>query len=556
MDLKSGIFSITRTQDLAAFGIVLFFILFSVFSVQGMSLTADEADHYKYGTRILSLNSTRFDDSKMPITALNALPAKLASKLPVGAIKAFLGQFVIARFVTILFSALTALLVFHWSRSLYGFAGGLAALILYVFDPNIIAHSQLVTTDIYITGMVAFSCYWCWKYANTGRFWDGLMCALVLGFSQITKYTALALAPLFLIMLAVQDWFKFSQTPESAAQATTANKSKTSRIGFVAGKVAGKLSIFGLLAIISCIAFINIGFLFNQPLKAFKDYRFTSDIFKSLQREAGVLGNIPVPVPYPYLQGLDRITYRESTGFGYGKIYLLGQLRDGQGFKGYYFVASLLKVPIATQLVLIGSLAFYFINRQRRKSFFNNEMFLLVPVFFFTIYFNFFYNAQIGIRFYLIIFPLLYVFSGGLFQNWGKFSARSKAVVLILTLYLVASVLSYYPQYLAYFNELVWDRKTAYKYLSDSNLNWGQGKYALQEYLSNHPQAVYEPERIESGQIIMSPDDLVGVTDDPQKFAWLRENFEPVSTVADVYLIYDVSPQDLEQLCKTKSICP
>ena len=118
-------------------------------------------------------------------------------------------------------------------------------------------------------------------------------------------------------------------------------------------------------------------------------------------------------------------------------------------------------------------------------------------------------------------------------------------------------MLSYYPQYLAYFNELVWDRKTAYKYLSDSNLNWGQGKYYLQDLsFKRILDAVYEPEKIESGLIIVSPDDLVGVTDDPQKFAWLRENFEPVDTVAYVYLIYDVSPQDLDQLCKTKAICP
>jgi len=543
MEPKFGNTSSNRFQNLTALGIILFFIVFSVLSVQGMSLTADEPDHYKYGTRILSLNSTRFDDSKMPITALNVLPAKLASKLPIGPLRAFLEQFIIARFVTIIFSSLTALLVFHWSRSLYGFASGLAALVLYVFDPNIIAHSQLVTTDIYVTGMVTFSCYWLWKYANSGRFRDGLICALVLGFSQITKYTALVLVPLFLIMLSVHDWFVL-----------TRNHPK--QTGFAVGKVANRIFIFGALAIGSCIVLINIGFLFNQPFKAFKDYRFQSKLFNSLQSEAGNLGNIPVPTPYPYLQGLDRIIFRESTGFGYGNIYLLGQLKDGEGFKGYYFVASLLKVPIATQLVLIGALVIYFLNKQRRKSFFINEIFLLVPVLFFAIYFNFFYNAQIGIRFYLVIFPMLYVFSGGLFQNWEKFSASSKAVILILTLYLVSSVLSYYPQYLAYFNELVWDRKTAYKYLSDSNLNWGQGKYYLQDYLSKHPEADYEPEKIESGQIVASPDDLLGVTDDPQKFAWLRENFEPVGTVASVYLIYDISPQDLEQLCKTKSICP
>jgi hypothetical protein len=508
-----------------------------------MSVTADEPDHYKYGTRILSLNSTRFDDSKMPITALNVLPAKLASKLPAGSIRTFLEQFIIARFVTILFSAFIGLLVFHWSRSLYGFAGGLATLVLYVLDPNIIAHSQLVTTDMYVTGMVTFSCYWLWKYANSGRFRDGSICALVLGFSQITKYTAIVLVPLFLIMLVAHDCYVLTHNVHK-------------QTGSVIRRIAGKLVIFGTIAIAACIVLINIGFLFNQPFKAFKDYRFVSQTFKSLQSEAGVFGNIPVPVPYPYLQGLDRITLRESTGFGYGKIYLLGQLKAGKGFQGYYFVASLLKVPIATQLILVGSLVIYFIKTQRRKSFFINEIFLLVPVLFFTLYFNFFYNAQIGIRFYLIIFPLLYVFSGGLFQGWNQFSTLSKSAVLMLTLYLVFSVLSYYPQYLAYFNELIWDRKTAYQYLSDSNLNWGQGKYYLQDYFSAHPDAVYEPEKIQSGLIIASPDDLVGVTDDPQKFAWLRENFKPVGTVAYVYLIYDVSPQELEQLCKTKSICP
>ena len=543
MELKPGKISPTRFQTLAALGFTLFFIVFSAFSVRGMSLTADEPDHYKYGTRILSLNSTRFDDSKMPITALNVLPAKLASKLPLGAIRTFLEQFFIARFVTILFSAFIALLVYHWSRSLYGFAGGLAALILYVFDPNLIAHSQLVTTDIYVTGMVTISCYWLWKYASSGRVRDGLLCALVLGFSQITKYTALVLVPLFLLILFAHDWFVLAQ--EHPGQR-----------GFVFRRVAGKSIIFGAIAIAACIVFINIGFLFNHTFTAFKDYRFESQTFKSLQSKAGFLGNIPIPTPYPFLQGLDRIDFRESTGFGYGKIYLLGQLRTGQGFKGYYFAASLLKVPLATQLVLVGAFAFYFANKQRRRSFFINEIFLLVPVLFFVIYFNFFFNAQIGIRFYLIIFPLLYIFSGGLFQNWAEFSNTSKAAVLVLSLYLVSSVFSYYPQYLAYFNELVWDRKTAYRYLSDSNLNWGQGKYYLQDYLSKHPEAVYEPDKIQSGEIIASPDDLVGVTDDPQKFAWLRENFEPVGTVAYVYLIYDISQEDLAQLCKTKSICP
>ncbi len=126
----------------------------------------------------------------------------------------------------------------------------------------------------------------------------------------------------------------------------------------------------------------------------------------------------------------------------------------------------------------------------------------------------------------------------------------------MLAAYLVASVASYFPQYLAYFNELVWDRRTAYRYLSDSNLNWGQGKYFLQDYLAAHPDAVMASSRVTSGQLIAIPDELVGVTVDPGAYAWLRQNFSPVDTVSWIYLVYDVSPRQITELCDVKSICP
>jgi hypothetical protein len=44
------------------------------------------------------------------------------------------------------------LLVFYWSRALHGFLPAVFSLLLYALDPNIIAHSQLVTTDIYAAG--------------------------------------------------------------------------------------------------------------------------------------------------------------------------------------------------------------------------------------------------------------------------------------------------------------------------------------------------------------------------------------------------------------------
>jgi len=532
-----------RVQDWTALALVVFFVFFGILSVQKVSITFDEAQHYRYGKNILNLNSTRFDDSKMPFSALNALPAKAASYLPDGWVKNFLGEFFVARWMTLLFSGLVALLVFHWARTLYGFYAGLAALFLYIFDPNIIAHSQLVTTDIYAAGTILFTCYWVWKFANTRRVIDGMLGVFMLGLSQLAKYTSIVLLPLLLLALVLHDL---------PAQMTAWKETGAAAVG----RYLGKLVLYAVVAGVAILLLINVGFLFNRTLVALHKYDFESNFFTSLQN-LKIAQNFHVPVPYPYLQGLDRVSFKERIGAGIGAIYLLGRLRVGQGFAGYYFVASALKIPIATQLILILACAAYITGKQRRKFLLQNEIFLLVPVLFFIIYFNFFYNAQIGIRYYLVIIPLLYVFAGSLFSSWQEFSRVQKSAVFALAVYLVASVLSYYPFYISYFNEFVWDRKYAYKYLVDSNLDWGQGQYYLQDYTASHPGAVYEPKQAVSGLIIVSPNDLVGSTppDNLDRYKWLRENFQPIETIAYEYLVYDVSPQALQKICAGAAVC-
>ncbi len=517
--------------------------------MQGVSRTPDEEDHLQYGENILHGNSDRLvdyagfvDDSKMPVSILNALPRKVAlDTLSNGPWKSFLRKLLAARLVTVIFSACIALVVFLWSRSLYGVLPAFASLFLYIFDPNIIAHSQLVTTDIYAMGLITFSFYWLWKFAKERNLKNGLILALFLGISQIVKYTTIVLLPMSLLVLILHDWFCHWRTEPDGK-----------KIGGALFKIFG----YALLAIIICIGVINLGYLGNRSFTPLKDYEFQSAQFQNIQDRLTILGNMPVPTPYPYLQGLDLVFYRESTGVGSGNIYLLGKVHSVEGFKGYYFVASLFKVPITTQLILLAALIVYFRDRSRRNRFWQDEVFLLLPVLFFTIYFNFFYNTQIGIRFYLIVFPLLYVFAGSLFKNHKSFNKLQWSACFLLALYLVVSVFSYYPHYIAYFNELVWDRKMAYKILADSNLDWGQSRDDLDRYLKGHPSAVYSPSTIQAGQLVVSVNDLVGVSAaGPQPYAWLRDNFEPAGTISYSYLIYNISQSDVDRLCQTKSIC-
>jgi hypothetical protein len=300
---------------------------------------------------------------------------------------------------------------------------------------------------------------------------------------------------------------------------------------------------------------INIGFLFNRTFIPFHDYAFRSELFTSIQSRISFV----VPVPYPYLEGLDWIIQRERSSSGFGPNYLLGETRVREGFPGYYFLAFLLKVPITTQIILLAAFSVYLLDADRRKNFLKNEWFLLWPIFFYAIYFNFFYRAQIGIRYFLIVFPLLYVFAGGSFKHWSGFDWRRKAAALALGSYLVLSVVSYFPHYLSYFNEIVWDRKMAYKYLADSNLDWGQDEFIVEDYLAEHPEVRKAPKTprllSETTRYYVQVNQLVGVTEHPDAYRWLRENFEPVDLVAPSCLLFEITPEQMQDLCNHTTYC-
>ncbi|HEV8438480.1 MAG TPA: glycosyltransferase family 39 protein [Methylomirabilota bacterium] len=505
-------------------------LVLEVASMQHLTVTYDEPQHFRYGQNLLRLDSTRFDDSKMPVSALNALPARLGALLAPGPLSVALGRLETARYVTVLFSLLLAFCVYCWARDLYGPPAGLLALTLCVFDPNLLAHSQLVTTDVYAAGLITFSLYLFWRFLERGGWGPAASSALALGLAQLAKYTALLLYPLFVLIVLgrfARDLWRVR---------------RERRIG----ELGRRLLVFGKFALffpVISLLVINAAFLFNQGFLPLDAYQFRSDFYRSVQAS---LGALRVPVPYPFLEGLDWVIQRERTGKGYGNLYLLGELRHGEGFTGYYFYACLYKLPIATQLLLLASVVVYAV-RFRRFDFWKNEWVPACPIIAFTLYFNFFYRAQLGIRFFLVVFPLLYVFCGSLLRDAGSLSRTAKASLAAMLAFLILSVLSYYPHFLPYFNELVGDRTQAYKILADSNIDWGQSRWYLEQYQKAHPEVIVEPEGPTAGTIIVGVNRLTGVFSFEQ-YRWLRENFQPVGHVAYSYLIFDVSPSELERV--------
>ncbi len=527
-------------RKLIVFMLLVAFIAINTTSVRNKSITYDEPHHYQYGENILNLNSDRFDDSKMPISAFNALPKKIGSLLPEGKIQSFLTKIQTGRMMTIVFSSGIAFLIFHWSQKLYGFFAGLLALFLYIFDPNIIAHSQLITTDIYITGMITLALYTYWRFSIHRDWKHAIVFSIVLGLAQLTKYTGIYLYPLLLILILIQDAPRYTKI---IAQRDIQQGKKYLKKAFI----------FGIFFLVTSILIINAGFLFNRTFTPMREYDFKSNLFQNIQDWLAPVESLPVPVPYPFIEGLDWVRARERSGEGVARIYLLGDLRQDDGFLGYYFYAYLLKVPLASQIIVILAII-AMIKNNKDHQLLRNEVVLIWPMLFFAVYFNFFFKTQIGIRYYLVIFPFLYVFCGSLFNNWNTYNLKSKISFGFLIIYLVTSVLSYFPHYLTYFNEIVYDRKSAYKYLADSNIDWGQSALYLSQHLYDNPEIKYEPDQITVGTIAVSINNLVGVTEDPITFQWLREHFEPIYTIGNSYLIYEVTQEDYDRIWGNPSI--
>jgi 4-amino-4-deoxy-L-arabinose transferase-like glycosyltransferase len=514
-------------------GVFLFLTIGSV-QIGHWSSTTDEPWHFRYGKRILAGNSDRFDDSKMPISELNALSSLVLRKMAGDRITNDWQILNTGRVATTLFSLGVGLLCAIWAAQLGGRWAGLLAFALYVFEPNILAHSSLITTDIYAAGTITLALFLFWRFLRAPSLAWGMLAGLALGLAQIAKYTSVLLFPM-IVLLALLHYRR-----PVADQLRRRAYRQLLRSGLRWGG-------YGLLFLVLALMVVNVGFLFNRTGTRFGDYDLRSPQLSALQASSPLLRSLPVPVPYPYLQGLDLVMYNERTGENYGRVYLLGEVRQGKGFLGYFLVATLYKVPLGLLALFALSLLDWAAGVRRKRPEWGRT-YLLIPILVFALYFNFLFRAQIGLRLFLVAFPPALVFTAQLARSWQQASGWARAGLSVLGAWIVVSVLSYFPSFIPYFNELVPNRRLAYRVLADSNIDWAQTDEILEETLDEHPEYNFQPERPTAGVIVVGVNGLTGVIGDPETYRWLRDNFTPVGDIGYAVLIFQVSPSDLKAL--------
>jgi 4-amino-4-deoxy-L-arabinose transferase-like glycosyltransferase len=515
-----------RDERAALLGALLLLLLLQLLAAARLTPTYDEPTHRRYGLRLLHGDATRFDDSKMPISASNALPTRLAEALPAGRVHDALAGWVAARLPTMLATAALATLVWAWSRRLWGPLGGLLSLLLTVFDPNLLAHGALVTTDLWTALATTLVFFLAWRLAQAPSWPRAAALGAALGAALAVKYTALLLLPILAALAALAGW------PRLRAAAAEGRRS----LARLALRVLAGAMLAGVLALLV----LNASFLFQGTGTRPRDYAFLT---RTLQRVAHqpLLGALPAPLPQPWLQGLDWVRFRERTGRGYGLIYLRGELRHRQGFATYYLWAWLYKVPLGTQILLLSAAVVAW-RRRAALRWREDLAFLLLPALVFAVYLNVGLRAQLGVRLSLLVFPPLSVLAGILLARPAAVALPQRLALAAACTWTVVSVLSWAPFYLCYFDELVSDRAQAWRVLADSNLDWGQSDGELRRFAQKHPEAQIAPEHAHPGLLVVSANALAGI--DGERWAWLRP-LRPVGHVGYGFVVFDVQPQDL-----------
>lgn len=436
---------------------------------------------------------------------------------------------IVAALLTVLFAAT----LYRCASSFGGPKAGLLALLFCTFDPNFLAHGSLATTDMGTTAFI-FWALWAgtrWLQQPTRRRW--WIAALLLGLTQGAKLTALLVYP----VLGLGTLF-------NAGLLRRGGEKRVRPLKAFAGMVGASLLVLWAL------------------------YGF------ELRPVANILGG---NVPLPAASHIERwIRLQENLAYG-RESFLLGQ-NSMHGWLLYFPVAFLVKTPLSILILLFAALLWQIYRLSHLKFHVSRFTFYLFPLLYALASLG--SSLNIGYRHLLPVLPFLYmgVTSCRLQVAGYKIKSRftfylSHLTQYVLLTWLIFGTLATAPHHIAFFNEIAGGAKNGWRFLADSNTDWGQTFKALAAYQEAHDLGTVQlsaftfydpaaygvdytpiapmtgappvlPQRFnpEVGTYALSATTLDGVPlPYPSTFDWFRHR-EPFEKIGHVMFVYNVDP--------------
>lgn len=377
-----------------------------------------------------------------------------------------------ARLITISLSLVLAIYVFFWSRELYGVRAGIFALFLFVFSPNILAHSRLATTDIGFASFALIAFYYYHKLIIRPNSGGAILAGIFLGLAIISKAIGIWLILIFFFYLPI--------TLKKEILGWSFIESGF-RIKWM-GRVTSFLFSF-LTVLIVALFVVNLGYGFKgtfEPLCENVDWFECESLSISEMSLRGIIKALPAPLPASLIRALEHKARHSAMGH---PAFLMGHYST-EGWWYYFFIAFMLKVPLPILILFVASIV-YILAKKTTSMILISESMLAIPVLSLFLLVSS-ARMNVGFRHVILILPFIFIFSSKLMscsllkKKWGIF-----ALAMICVWYIFSSI-SIFPHYLAYFNELAGGPGNGYKYLVDSNIDWGQDLKGLEKYMTDN----------------------------------------------------------------------
>ncbi|MGW5491104.1 phospholipid carrier-dependent glycosyltransferase [Streptomyces olivaceoviridis] len=352
-----------------------------------------------------------------------------------------------ARLPVIVLTLLCGLVVFAFARDLTGTAGGLVALALYAFSPDVIAHGSLATLDLPAAGFVLTAAWLAWRARRRPVRYLPLAGA-ALGAATATRMSALPAVPVLMALAAVSALAAHRSAP--AARRWPLPWPGARR------PVVSALVAAGVVAVVA-LAVVWAAYLVVDPRLRFEPAGPVPGAHGPRARLVELL-----PVPPAYRAGM-RVQFGLEGQPWQG--YLFGRLYTGSLW--YYLPAALLvKTPLGLlALGAAGAVAVVAVRRLRPAA----PYVLVPPLVLLAAAMT--GSRDFGTRYALCVPVFLAVAAAcvpALRWRWRGLLAGA------LVLWVAVSSLRTFPYYLPYANEAFGGPAHTHRLLHDSNVDWGQ----------------------------------------------------------------------------------
>lgn len=355
-----------------------------------------------------------------------------------------------------------ALVVFFAAREWFGTGAALVALTLLVFDPNVMAHSALVATDIGVSLFFLASIYAFYRYVSRPTLGRLVAAGVVTGLLAATKHSAILLIPMMLPVLLYEIF-----RAERGARLRQALRLCVASAAMIAIAVAILWAFYGFR-----YAARPGALALSTPLTAYVGplNHFDGAVVLFFARHH--------LLPESYLMGLvdvKRMAQWYPT-FIFGKVHAHGVW--------YYFPAVIL-IKTTLGLLLLCALS-VFAAATGRIGRTRELVYVLAPPLVYLLI-AMASGIDIGARHILPLYAMAFIFAGaGIAALARQSRCWAWAGAALVAAHIAGSLLTY-PSQMAFAN-LAWGgAKNTHNLLSDANVDWAQQLYQIKAWQDRHP---------------------------------------------------------------------